>query len=204
MKRQLCGSLLLLLGAACFRAPSRTLGDGGTDGSVSALDAGGATDAGGHDAGRVDAGLFVDAGLDGGAEEDSGVDGGAADAGPNDAGVSDAGCAGCLVDAGVQDGGADGGRDAGVDAGCNGLDFFATYYMSGVSPTSVAAGDLRGAGIQDVVALNETSATLAVFFNDGQGNLSMPAIYPTGSTPVGIAIGDLNRDGLQDIVIANY
>ncbi|HVW66935.1 MAG TPA: FG-GAP-like repeat-containing protein [Candidatus Peribacteraceae bacterium] len=77
-------------------------------------------------------------------------------------------------------------------------------YTTGVSPISVAAGDLNGDGDPDIVAANYTSGTISVFLNNGSGTFASKVDYTTGSNPFSVAIGDLNGDGKPDIAVANY
>jgi len=73
----------------------------------------------------------------------------------------------------------------------------------GQYPATMAAGDLNGDGIADIVVSNYEDGTLTVYL--GGRNGITPAGYSpirVGHTPHGVAIADLNHDGKGDIVVA--
>ena len=53
--------------------------------------------------------------------------------------------------------------------------------------------------------MTTTNSSLGIFYGFGDGNFSLPKIYPTGlhSWPFMIATGDFNNDGRIDLVM-NY
>src|SRR5262245_50159569 len=94
------------------------------------------------------------------------------------------------------------------------LTFKITNYPTGISPSSVAIGDLNGGGQLDLVAANiggDVSAnplpagTVSVLLGNGGGTYSAATPYPTGSViPLSVAIADLNGDSKLDLAVANY
>ena len=93
------------------------------------------------------------------------------------------------------------------------LTFSITNYPTGISPSSVAIGDLNGDGRLDLVtaniggdptALPPPAGTISVLLGNGGGTFSAATPYPTGSVlPFSVAIGDLNGDGRLDLAVVN-
>ena len=82
---------------------------------------------------------------------------------------------------------------------------------TGTDPRAVAAGDLDGDGMPDVVVANAADATVSVLRNRTfqfgtefySPNFAPKIDFPTGSQPFSVAIGDVDGDGKPDIVVAN-
>jgi FG-GAP-like repeat/FG-GAP repeat len=74
------------------------------------------------------------------------------------------------------------------------------YPVNGVT-WWVAAGDINGDGIEDLVATGTGSA--AVLLGNGDGTFQPGMNYAAGDSPLGIALGDFNRDGKLDVATAN-
>lgn len=84
---------------------------------------------------------------------------------------------------------------------------FATPVLTpdGNDPLYLAAADLNGDKLPDIVSASFDDAQLSVFLNDAQhpGTFGTPLLLPSpGASQV--AIGDMNGDGLPDIVSADY
>jgi hypothetical protein len=76
-------------------------------------------------------------------------------------------------------------------------------FSTGHYPGTLAAGDLNGDGIADLVVPNYEDGTLTIYL--GGRNGITPAGYSpirVGHTPHGVAVADLNHDGKGDIVVA--
>jgi hypothetical protein len=76
-------------------------------------------------------------------------------------------------------------------------------YAVGHYPTSIAAGDLNGDNVIDLVEVNEFGNSASVLLGHGDGTFAASTQYAVGRTPVGIALGELNGDGALDVVSLN-
>lgn len=82
-------------------------------------------------------------------------------------------------------------------------------FAVGSEPWAVAAIDINGDGLPDLVSANEFDNTISVLINTtprGSATASFQSqqVFATGSDPVSIAIADLNADGKPDIAVANF
>jgi len=87
--------------------------------------------------------------------------------------------------------------------GTNGLQFSRQFSSAGVGVSALAVADLNRDGIADLIALNGSSGTIAVFLGQGQGVFRQPVTYPVGSVPSSFAVGDLGT-GKLDIVVSHF
>ena len=83
----------------------------------------------------------------------------------------------------------------------------------GLYPTAIAAGDLNGDGIPDLVVANSESydsvnlvwvpASVGVLLGNGDGSFQNPITVVVGSQIFTMAVADLNLDGKADVVLSN-
>ncbi|HEY6925813.1 MAG TPA: VCBS repeat-containing protein [Steroidobacteraceae bacterium] len=84
-----------------------------------------------------------------------------------------------------------------------------TSLATGGMTPSVAAADLNGDGLVDVVAAdfdsNGNNGQVTIFFQSPASPASFqPAVnFPAGAQPQAVRIADVNGDGLPDLVVAN-
>ncbi|MFO0860545.1 MAG: FG-GAP-like repeat-containing protein [Phycisphaerales bacterium] len=97
-----------------------------------------------------------------------------------------------------------------VDAGLIRIDavhspiFPQPAFPTGISPSSVAIGDLDGDGKPDLAVANFSDNTVSILRNTGNSTFVDMVTKATGTNPQSVAIGDFDRDGRADIVVTNY
>jgi len=75
----------------------------------------------------------------------------------------------------------------------------------GFVPTAIAAADVNGDGLLDVVVLSpSTNALYVVSQREGKHPAITPFEVPNASGGINLAIGDINGDGQPDIVIPSH
>ena len=87
---------------------------------------------------------------------------------------------------------------------------FATQqtFGTGADPRAVAAGDVNGDGLPDLVIANQGENTVSVLLNTttpGSSTFTFGAKvdFSTGGGPQWVVLGDINGDSMLDIAVAN-
>ena len=78
-----------------------------------------------------------------------------------------------------------------------------TAFSTTALPTRIAAADLTGNGLDDLVTANSLNDTVTVALQETSGRFGPPVTLPVGVAPSAIAFADVNADGLPDIVVSD-
>ncbi|MCH8149233.1 MAG: VCBS repeat-containing protein, partial [Planctomycetes bacterium] len=84
----------------------------------------------------------------------------------------------------------------------------AVYYAAGISPRSIAIGDLDGDHVPDLAVASSgmeygDDASVSVLIGVGDGTFSAAVPYAVGTWARSVAIGDLDGDQVPDLAVAN-
>jgi hypothetical protein len=77
----------------------------------------------------------------------------------------------------------------------------AQQYSVGAGPSDVAAGDLTGDGLPDIVVANLNSGTVSALESRSDGTFAPRVDHTTGDRPRTLAIADWNGDGHLDVAV---
>jgi hypothetical protein len=78
-----------------------------------------------------------------------------------------------------------------------------TAFSTTLLPTRIAAADLTGDGLNDLVVADSIDNSIQVAFQQPDGTFGPPLTLPTGDAPSDLSLADLAGDGLPDIVVSN-
>ena len=74
-------------------------------------------------------------------------------------------------------------------------------YAAADGPQNLAAGDLNGDGIADLVVPNGNTSNVSVLLGNRDGSFQPFALFTAGALPFHAAIADFNGDGKNDVAI---
>ncbi len=86
----------------------------------------------------------------------------------------------------------------------------AATFPTGTFPDAIAAVDMNGDGVADIVTADYGSGTVSVLMGQfnvvngvdvGNGTFAKPVPYPVGASPQSLVVTDLNHDGHPDVVV---
>ncbi len=75
---------------------------------------------------------------------------------------------------------------------------------TGVNPWFLAADDVNGDKVIDLIVTNYTSADVNVLLGMGNGSFRPQVTYSAGRSPFGFTVADVDGDGKKDLVIGQY
>jgi uncharacterized repeat protein (TIGR01451 family) len=78
-----------------------------------------------------------------------------------------------------------------------------SYQTAGYNPFHVAAGDLTGDGIPDLIVSNNGAGGLGTLAGTGAGTFAAAVQNSSGGFPAWSVLADINRDGKLDLAVAN-
>jgi YD repeat-containing protein len=78
-----------------------------------------------------------------------------------------------------------------------------TEHLVGLSPLSVAIGDVNGDGKADIITTNRSSNNISILPGNGDGTFGVKTDVAVNLYPDSVALGDLDSDGDLDIVTGN-
>jgi VCBS repeat protein/Big-like domain-containing protein len=84
-----------------------------------------------------------------------------------------------------------------------GQSFSTQGYPVGAGATQVTVADFNGDHIPDIATVNQSSNTVSILINNGDGTFRAHLEFATGAGPNGVAAVDINKDGRMDLVVSN-
>ena len=90
-----------------------------------------------------------------------------------------------------------------VSLTCFSQSFSTQSYPAGSGSTQLIQADFNGDHIPDLATVNNSSNTVSIFINNGDGTFRAHTEYATGPGPSGLAAVDWNKDGKMDLVTSN-
>ncbi len=85
--------------------------------------------------------------------------------------------------------------------------FSITTFATGINPYGLAAADLDGDHLVDIVSANNSGNSLSIQWGQGGGAFGQRqdiSFFPVGANPVQVVVGDFNADAIPDLATANW
>ncbi|MFC1609320.1 FG-GAP-like repeat-containing protein [Myxococcota bacterium] len=79
----------------------------------------------------------------------------------------------------------------------------ATDFAAGAGPWSLAATDLNGDDLIDLIVVDRVSAAISILLGAGDGTFPSLLQYPAGDDPTALVIGDFDADAAVDVVVTD-
>jgi acetyl esterase/lipase len=74
---------------------------------------------------------------------------------------------------------------------------------AGTAPRSIATGDFRGIGIQDLAVANFGSNSVSIFLGNGNGTFHLAETVVVGTNPYYVTTGHFHDHGILDLAVAD-
>ncbi|HEY2362781.1 MAG TPA: VCBS repeat-containing protein [Candidatus Angelobacter sp.] len=84
-----------------------------------------------------------------------------------------------------------------------GQSFTTQGYFAGAGANQLIQADFNGDHIPDLATVNNSSNTVSILINNGDGTFRAHLEFATGPGPTGLAAVDFNKDGKMDLVVSN-
>lgn len=84
-----------------------------------------------------------------------------------------------------------------------GQSFSTQGYPAGAGANQLIVADFNGDHIPDIATVNQSSNTVSILINNGDGTFRAHLEFATGAGPNGVAVADINKDGKMDLVVSN-
>src|SRR5262249_48413628 len=78
-----------------------------------------------------------------------------------------------------------------------------TVFSTTLLPTRIAAADLTGNGLDDLVVADSLDNRVQGAFRQPAGTFSTPLTRATGQAPPDLTVPDITADGLPDLAVSN-
>ena len=79
-----------------------------------------------------------------------------------------------------------------------------TEISLGMSPSSLALGDLAGRKVLDLAVAYRGDNQVAILTGKGDGTFKTPVTYAAGTAPSAVVVADFNGDAKADVAVANF
>src|SRR6476620_11172298 len=77
-------------------------------------------------------------------------------------------------------------------------------YRSNQRINAFSSADMNNDGFVDVVATNQSTQSLSIFYGDGSGGFAPPQNFPLGAQVISVlTLADMNHDGKIDVIGAS-